>query len=62
MSMYFTYEEAKRFMEDHKPNIKTKKQFVKDMQGLAVGRLPLRPNHTYKDGGWISWDDFLNKK
>jgi len=57
---YWTYEESKAHMATHYPNIKTKAQFVKKMQGWAVGFLPLRPNKTYKDCGWVSWKDFLN--
>jgi hypothetical protein len=58
---YFTYQEAKDYMSEYKSHIKTKRQFVKDMQGWAVGKLPIRPNKIYKDNGWISWEIFLNK-
>ena len=59
-NQYYTYQEAKEYMLKYKPNIKTKRQYVKDMQGWAIGKLTLRPNHIYKDNGWISWKDFLN--
>jgi len=56
---YFTYEEAKEFVNKTKPHIKTKRLYVKDMQGWAVGRLPIRPNHVYKNKGWVSWEAFF---
>lgn len=58
---YWTYEQAKECMSKNYPQIKTKREFVKMMQGRAIGYLPLRPNKTYKDKGWISWDDFLSR-
>lgn len=48
-------------MNMQREEIKTKAQYVKMMQGKAIGFLPLRPNKTYKGNGWISWEEFLRK-
>lgn len=58
----WTYEQSKEYMKQHHAEVKTKAQFVKMVQGKAIGYLPLRPNKTYKGNGWISWEDFLNKQ
>lgn len=58
---YWTYEKAKEHMNMQREEIKTKAQYVKMMQGKAIGFLPLRPNKTYKGNGWISWEEFLRK-
>jgi hypothetical protein len=60
--MYWTYEEAKKYVNENMPNIKTKAQYVKDRQKWTEGYLPKRPNKVYADCGWVSWNEFLNYK
>ncbi len=55
------FEEARKYV--HKLNIKTWnewRQYYKS--GKKPDDIPTSPDRTYKDKGWISWNDWLGKK
>ena len=66
MSNYLDYEQAKKFVRSHYPNVFT----YTDWQTLITQikrhdwpeELPRYPNSSYKNKGWKSWADFLGKE
>lgn len=59
--LFYSLNEAKRILKIN--SIKNRvgyNQFRKNFQSDV--QFPALPERTYKDSGWISWDDFLDKK
>lgn len=52
----YTYEEAKRIVEEN--GIMTKRDYKSSFKDLG---LPSAPDRTFKDNGWTNWFDFLSK-
>ena len=58
--VFLTYEESKTFIKNL--NIKSVKEFKKYIKsGNIPDNIPSNPNSTYKNRGWISWNDWFGK-
>ena len=57
---YLSYDEAKVYMKNNYPNIKSGSQWKKFRDNNDIPLfLPLNPWHTYKNKGWLGWGDYL---
>lgn len=57
---YLSYNEAKDYMKNNYPNIKSSTQWKKFRNDNEIPSfLPLNPWHTYKNKGWLGWGDYL---
>jgi superfamily II DNA or RNA helicase len=58
--IYLSYEEAKEFVS--KLKLKNAEDwFIYSKSGNKSDNIPANPSSVYKNKGWISWSDFLNK-
>jgi len=56
-----SYNEAKDFLKTINPKITSRTSFVKFHELNNIIDIPKQPEKYYKNNGWISWGDFLNK-
>jgi hypothetical protein len=57
---YFNYNEAKKWIQDNMPNIKTTAKWKKTAKtNVFPNFIPNRPERYYAKRGWVSWGDFL---
>ncbi len=54
---YLAFKDAKKFA--HSLNLKSNKEWQIHHRNNKPNNLPIRPDHTYKNKGWISWGNFL---
>jgi len=58
---YFSYEEAKEYLKTKSINTKSeyKRKYGFSIEHSYYEHLPPYPELTYKDQGWVSWEDYL---
>ena len=59
--LYMSYDECKKYIYDNLPHINSGPQLRKYVIDNDIINIPLNPDFSYKDKGWISWDSFLSK-
>ena len=57
---FISHSEAKEILKEL--NIKNNKEFKKWIKDNKSFKIPMAPENTYKNSGWISWGDFLSNK
>lgn len=57
---FISYSEAKEILKNL--NIKNNKEFKKWIKDNKSIKIPMAPEITYKNNGWVSWGDFLSNK
>jgi hypothetical protein len=59
--MYMSYDECKKYIYENLHKINSKTQLREYILKNNIKNIPLNPESSYKDKGWISWDSFLSK-
>ncbi|KAK3234836.1 hypothetical protein CYMTET_54925 [Cymbomonas tetramitiformis] len=58
LGVFLPFEEAREYARGL--NINSMKQwFYLKTEGILPNRVPQRPNYSYKNSGWISWEDWF---
>lgn len=60
--MYMSYDECKKFIYENLDKINSKSQLRSHILKNNIKNIPLNPELSYKNKGWVSWDSFLSKE
>lgn len=58
LGVFLPFEEAREYARGLKIN-SMKQWFYLKTEGILPNRIPQRPNYSYKNSGWISWEDWF---
>jgi hypothetical protein len=57
---FLPYEEAREFMHNLQPRIKTQREYhTWRKSGKRPRNIPVNPQQAYENKGWVNWADFL---